>query len=142
MPELYLWLLDRVLTPVLFVLAVILLLVGHNAPGGGFIAGLVVAAGFLLQIIARGDNFVRNLIGRYLQPLMGIGLFIAALSAAIGAIYGGFFKGIWWTVGIGRFVIDLGTPTIFDTGVFLVVLSVVTSYILELSRSEEERMEA
>jgi multicomponent Na+:H+ antiporter subunit B len=141
-PERYLWLLDRVLTPVLFVLAVVLLLVGHNAPGGGFIAGLVVAAGLLLQIIARGDNFVRKLIGPYLQPLMGVGLFIAVASAAIGAVHGGFFKGVWWTIEIGEFAIDLGTPTFFDIGVFLVVLSVVTSYILELSRTEEERIDS
>jgi multicomponent Na+:H+ antiporter subunit B len=141
MPELYLWLLDRILTPVLFVLAVILLLVGHNAPGGGFIAGLVVAAAFTLQIITRGDDFVRKLIGPRLPLIMGIGLVVAVFSALVGVASGGFFKGVWWTMGFGRFVFDLGTPMFFDIGVFLVVLSVVTSYILELSRSEEERVD-
>ena len=82
MPELYLSLLDRILTPVLLVLAVLLLLVGHNHPGGGFIAGLVVAAAFLMQIITRGDQFVRTLIGRYLQPVMGVGLLLAVLAAS------------------------------------------------------------
>ena len=57
MPELYLALLDRILTPVPLMLAVIFLLAGHNAPGGGFIAGLVVATAFLMQIMARGDAF-------------------------------------------------------------------------------------
>ncbi len=64
MTELYLRLLDRILTPILLVLAVILLLVGHNNPGGGFIAGLVVAAAIQLQILSRGDSYVRSTIVR------------------------------------------------------------------------------
>jgi multicomponent Na+:H+ antiporter subunit B len=138
MPELYLSLLDRVLTPVLLLLAVFLLLVGHNAPGGGFIAGLVVAAAFLLQIITRGDVFVRNLIGPYLQPVMGGGLVLAVAAALVGIGQGAFFAGVWWAIPVGNYTLDLGTPMFFDIGVFLVVSSFVTSYLLELSRRGEE----
>lgn len=139
MPELYLALLDRILTPVLLMLAVIFLLAGHNEPGGGFIAGLVVATAFLMQILARGDAFVRRLIGPYLQPLMGVGLLIAVLSALIGiGNFGLFFEGIWWKLSLGGFVLELGTPTFFDIGVFLVVSAFVTSYLLELSRPAKE----
>jgi multicomponent Na+:H+ antiporter subunit B len=138
MPELYLALLDRVLTPVLLVLAVILLLVGHNAPGGGFIGGLVVAAAFLMQILARGDAFVRELIGRQLQPTMGIGLLLAVGAAAIGLTTGSFFTGVWWKAQLGPYTLEIGTPMLFDIGVFLVVSAVVTSYLLELSRPAEE----
>jgi len=138
MPELYLALLDRILTPVLLMLAVIFLLAGHNAPGGGFIAGLVVATAFLMQILARGDAFVRKLMGRYLQPTMGVGLLIAVLSALIGVSeHGVFFQGVWWKLSLGSFVLELGSPTFFDIGVFLVVSAFVTSYLLELSRPAE-----
>lgn len=138
MPELYLALLDRILTPVLLMLAVIFLLAGHNAPGGGFIAGLVVATAFLMQILARGDAFVRKLMGQYLQPSMGVGLLIALLSALLGIGNGGvFFQGIWWKLSLGSFVLELGSPTFFDIGVFLVVSAFVTSYLLELSRPAE-----
>jgi multicomponent Na+:H+ antiporter subunit B len=137
MPELYLWLLDRILTPVLLVLAVVLVLVGHNAPGGGFIAGLVVAAAFLLQIISRGDNYVRQLLGPYLQPVMGAGLLLALGAALVGLAQGAFFTGVWWKVALGAFILEVGTPMFFDLGVFLVVLAVVTSYVLELSRTPE-----
>ena len=137
MPELYLRLLDRVLTPVLLLLAVILLLAGHNSPGGGFIAGLVVAAAFELQILSRGDQAVRASIGRYLQPLMGVGLLLAVTAATMGLLQGGFFKGVWWEGHLGPLTLELGTPQLFDTGVFLVVLSVVTSYLLGLSGREE-----
>lgn len=134
MPELYLRLLDRVLTPVLLLLAIVLMLGGHNRPGGGFIAGLLAAAAFELQILSRGDSFVRQAIGRYLQPTMGAGLLMAATAALLGIFQGGFFKGLWWEAHLGPIQIDLSTPLLFDLGVFCVVLSVVTSYLLELSK--------
>lgn len=133
MPELYLRLLDRLLTPVLLLLAIILLLAGHNSPGGGFIAGLVVAAAFELQILSRGDQYVRNALGSYLQPIMGVGLLMAVSAALIGILQGGFFKGVWWKGHLGPLTLELGTPMLFDIGVFCVVFSVVTSYLLGLS---------
>ena len=39
----------RALMPLLLVFAVFLLLRGHNEPGGGFVAGLVVAIAFIAQ---------------------------------------------------------------------------------------------
>ncbi|MEZ4707726.1 MAG: MnhB domain-containing protein [Caldilineaceae bacterium] len=137
MPELYLRLLDRIMTPVLLVFAIVLLLRGHNEPGGGFIAGLVVAAAFELQILSRGEAVVRRTIGAYLQPLTGIGLSMAALSATLGILYGSFFKGIWWELHWGAVKLDLSTPLFFDIGVFMVVFSIVTSYLLGLSQREE-----
>lgn len=137
MPELYLRLLDRVLTPVLLMLAVILLLAGHNNPGGGFIAGLVVAAAFQLQILSRGESYVRQTIGPHLQPIIGTGLLLAVLAAWLGVLQGGFFKGVWWEGHVGPLTVELGTPMLFDIGVFCVVLAVVTSYLLGLGHSDE-----
>jgi multisubunit Na+/H+ antiporter MnhB subunit len=138
MSELYLRLLDRVLTPVLLILAFYFLLRGHNLPGGGFIAGLVAAAAFQLQILARGDNYVRDRIGRALQPVTGIGLILAATAALIGLSQGGFFKTVWGHVTVGVLTLELGTAQLFDLGVFLVVVAVVVSYLLELSRRDPE----
>ncbi len=138
MPELYLRLLDRILAPILYLLAAFLFLRGHNEPGGGFIAGLAAAAAIQLQILSRGDVYVRNRIGRYLHPLTGIGLVLAASAALLGLRDGGFFKNVWTSITIGETTIDLGTPVMFDLGVFLVVVSVVASYLLALSRSGQE----
>ncbi len=134
MPELYLRLLDRILTPILMVLAVFLFLRGHNAPGGGFIAGLAASTAFQLQILSRGDDFVRARIGPYLQPLTGIGLLCAVTAATLGVLHGGFFRSIWWSGHLGALELELGTPMLFDLGVFFVVVSVVVSYLLGLSR--------
>lgn len=122
------------MTPVLLLLSVFLLLRGHNLPGGGFIAGLMAAAATELQILSRGEIFVRQSIGRLLQPMAGIGLLIAVSAALGGALLTGtFFKGFWFTIPMVQ--IDLGTPVIFDLGVFLVVLSVTTSFLLGLARA-------
>ncbi|MEM7132611.1 MAG: MnhB domain-containing protein [Chloroflexota bacterium] len=136
MTELYLRLLDRIMTPILLLLALFLLLRGHNLPGGGFIAGLVVAAAFELQILSRGSEVVRKNIGPYLQPMTSFGLIVAALSAVAGVFAGTFFTGLWWEISLGPLHFELSTPMTFDIGVFLVVLSIVTSYLLGLSQQE------
>jgi multisubunit Na+/H+ antiporter MnhB subunit len=92
MIEIYLRLVDRALTPVIVVVAIILFLRGHDYPGGGFIAGLTVAAAIELQILAQGATPVRERFGRYLLPLVGLGLFTAVSAALLGMYQGGFSK--------------------------------------------------
>lgn len=138
MTELYLRLLDKILTPVLLLLAVWLLLRGHNLPGGGFIAGLAGAAAIQLQILSLGDRVVRARLGPRLQPLTATGLLLAVGAAVLGLIQGGFFRSVWLTVPLGTLEIELSTPMMFDLGVFFVVVSVVASYLLALSRPREE----
>ena len=137
MPELYLRLLDRILTPVLLILAVFLFLRGHNNPGGGFIAGLVASVAFELQILSRGDRFVRRRVGPFLHPLMGIGLLAAVSAALIGLVEKEFFDSVWVKGHVGAFEVELGNPVLFDLGVFMVVVAVVVSFLLGLSSRYE-----
>jgi len=139
MPELYLRLLDRILTPVLLILTLFLLLRGHNLPGGGFIAGLMAAAAFQLQILSRGEMVVRRQVGRYLHPGIGLGLLTAVSAGIVGVLDTGFFKGLWFDIPLGPLGhLEIGTPVIFDLGVFMVVVCVVTSYLLGLNAVAEE----
>lgn len=134
MIEIYLRLIDRLLTPILFLITIVLLLRGHDLPGGGFIAALVAAAAIALQILSRGSDAVRHRIGRFLQPMIGFGLLLAVCSALVGIAYGqGFFKGIWWEIHFGPIDYKIGTPVIFDFGVFFTVVGVASSYLLGLS---------
>ena len=71
--------------------------------------------------------------------MMGFGLLLAAVAASLGILYGGFFKGVWWHIPLGIIEFDFGTPVAFDIGVFLVVVSVVTSYLLGLSPRKRGR---
>ena len=135
MPELYLRLLNRILTPILLLLAFYLLFRGHNLPGGGFIAGLMAASAFQLQILSRGHRRVRRTIGPYLNSGIGLGLAVAICAGIVGLMEGTFFKGIWFKLHMPLLgYLKLGTPVFFDLGVFLVVVSVATSYLLGLSR--------
>ncbi len=134
MPELYLRLLDRILTPILLIIAMFLFLRGHNNAGGGFIAGLIASVAFELQILSRGEPFVRRRLGPYLHPLTGFGLLAAVTAAVLGYFEGEFFDSVWVFLHIGATEIELGTPQLFDLGVFMVVVSVVVSILLGLSR--------
>lgn len=142
MPELYLRLLDRVMTPVLLLLALFLLLRGHNLPGGGFIAGLMAAAAFELQILGRGVDVVQQSIGRLLQPMMGLGLLVAVSSALAGIFRGVFFINVWGDILPGKMEYVLGSPVTFDIGVFFVVVSVTTSYLLGLNQAANTEEDA
>ena len=47
----------RMLLPFAALVAVFMFLRGHNLPGGGFIAGLVLAIGLILQYVANGQRW-------------------------------------------------------------------------------------
>jgi multicomponent Na+:H+ antiporter subunit B len=99
----------------------------------------MAAAAFQLQILSRGDETVRQAVGRYLHPATGIGLLIAVSAGTIGALGYNFFKGVWVHLQFGFIDLEVGTPVIFDLGVFLVVVSFATSYLLGLSRAERSQ---
>lgn len=138
MPELYLRLLNRILTPVLLLLALFLLVRGHNLPGGGFIAGLMAAAAFELQILSRGHQTVSRAIGPYLNSGIGLGLAVAICSGFFGLLDGHFFRGKWVEANLPLLGhLEFGSPILFDLGVFLVVVSFATSYLLGLSQESD-----
>lgn len=109
----------RLLISILMLFAVFLLVRGHNAPGGGFIAGLVVASAVALYAIAFDVRSARSLIRVHPRLLLAIGLFTAVLSA-IPALFTGkpFLTGLWTEIEIGNDTVKLGTPLLFDLGVF------------------------
>jgi multicomponent Na+:H+ antiporter subunit B len=121
----------RLIMPVQCLFAIYLLLRGHNLPGGGFIGGLVFASALVLRIMVK-DRRVMKL---DLIVLAGVGLLVA-LAAAVMPMFVGrpFFTGLWggeiWLPVIGK--LKLGTPLLFDIGVFLVVTGVGAKILLVL----------
>ena len=124
----------RVLMPLLLLFAVFLLLRGHNQPGGGFVGGLVVASSFVLYTIAFGVVAARRALLVKPSTLLGVGPLIALASGLPGVVGGRpFMSAVWTTVPAGSAVIDLGTPLIFDIGVFLAVIGVVLTIVFTLA---------
>jgi multicomponent Na+:H+ antiporter subunit B len=123
----------RLLMPLLLVFALFLLLRGHNAPGGGFVAGLVVAAAFVLHAMAYGIAASRRALLVPPPVLLPIGLSVALISAAPALLLGlPFMTGVWTTLGRGPGAIAVGTPLLFDVGVFLAVIGVVLTIVFTL----------
>jgi multicomponent Na+:H+ antiporter subunit B len=125
----------RLLLPLLLLFSVFLLLRGHNQPGGGFAAGLVAAAAFALYAIATDVPTARRALGVAPRTLLGVGLLVA-LGSGLLPVLGGrqFLMGLWGYLslpGIGQ--VDVGTPLLFDVGVFLVVLGVTLTIVLSLA---------
>lgn len=126
----------RLLMPLLLLFAVFLLLRGHNQPGGGFVGGLVVAASFVLYAIAFGVVAARRALLVQPSTLLGIGLLVALVSGLPGVVGGQpFMTAVWTTVGAGSTVVDVGTPLLFDIGVFLSVIGVVLTIVLTLTET-------
>jgi multicomponent Na+:H+ antiporter subunit B len=124
----------RVLMPLLLLFAVFLLLRGHNQPGGGFVGGLVVASSFVLYSIAFGVEAARRALLVRPMALLGTGLLVALVSGVPGVVGGRpFMTAIWRTLGMGSVTVDVGTPLVFDVGVFLAVIGVVLTIVFTLA---------
>ena len=131
----------RVLMPLLVLFAVFLLLRGHNQPGGGFVGGLVVASSFVLYSIAFGVDAGRRALLVRPATLLGVGPLVA-LTSGLPAVMTGqpFMTALWTEVPVGGIAVALGTPLVFDVGVFLAVIGVVLTIVFtlaEVSLSED-----
>jgi len=111
----------RVLMPLLLLYGLFLLLRGHNAPGGGFVGGLVVAAAYSLNAFAFGTAAARRALLVDPARLIGVGLLLALGSGAAPLLFGKRFLTALWSVP----QLGIGTPLFFDIGVFCVVIGVV-----------------
>ena len=119
----------RMLMPLLLLFALFLLLRGHNEPGGGFVAGLVVAAAFALHSMAYGVAGARRALLVEPSTLLGVGLLVALLSGLAAVLdRDPFLTAQWITTWI-----TIGTPLVFDVGVFLVVIGVVLTMAFTLA---------
>jgi multisubunit Na+/H+ antiporter MnhB subunit len=126
----------RLLMPLLLLFAVFLLLRGHNQPGGGFVGGLVVAASFVLYSIAFGVDAARRALLVRPSTLLGIGLLVALVSGLPGVALGQpFMTSVWTTIALGSTELDVGTPLVFDIGVFLAVIGVVLTIVFTLAEA-------
>jgi multicomponent Na+:H+ antiporter subunit B len=124
----------RVLLPLLLLFAVFLLFRGHNQPGGGFVAGLVVASSFVLYAIAFGVEASRRALLVNPARLLGVGLLVALASGLPAAVKGQSFMTAGWIVlAPGTAAVAVGTPLVFDIGVFLTVIGVVLTIVFTLT---------
>jgi multicomponent Na+:H+ antiporter subunit B len=132
MSSLILVMATRYLVPVLILFSLFLLIRGHNEPGGGFVGGLVAGSAFALYAIAHTAHQARRLLRVPPRTLIAVGLLVALSSGLFSLLFRKpFMTGIWMTVEL-PIIGKIGTPGIFDIGVFITVLGVVLQIIFEL----------
>ncbi|MGQ0566927.1 MAG: monovalent cation/H+ antiporter subunit A [Gemmobacter sp.] len=126
----------RLLLPVAIMVGVFIFLRGHNQPGGGFVAGLIVAIALVMQYIASGFGWT---VARQRIPyhaLIGAGVLVAGLTG-VGAWLNGmpFLTSAYGYVTLWPLeTFELATAALFDLGVFLTVLGAVMLALDSLSR--------
>lgn len=122
---------SRPMTLLLVGMSLLVLLRGHNEPGGGFIGGLLAAAGFAIYGLTFGGEPARRLLRISPVTLLAAGLLLAAGSGLPALLaHRPFMTGQWWgqLLQLGK----LGTVLLFDVGVYLVVVGAIAYLLLGL----------
>ncbi len=126
----------RVMLPLSLIVGVYIFLRGHNEPGGGFIAGLVVAIAFLMQYMASGFGWAERRMKIDYHAMIAWGVIIAGLTGAGAWLAGRPFLtsdfGYVKLPFLDKF--EVATAIGFDLGVFLTVVGSVMLALANLSR--------
>ncbi len=117
-----------------------LLFAGHNAPGGGFVGGLVAGAAFVLRFVEGGAKRVQEETPLSAGALTGIGLALAVLTGAASWIDGSQF--------LESAKLELSLPVLgtvkatsalpFDVGVYLVVVGLAIGVLTTLGAERDD----
>jgi len=133
----------RLLFHTMIVYSVFLLFSGHNAPGGGFAAGLVTGIALIVRYLAGGRYELGE--AAPVQPglLLGGGLFLSAGVGLVAQLVGGSVLQSWQLDLHLPIVGDLHlvTSLFFDIGVYLVVVGLVLDVLRSLGAEIDRRAE-
>jgi multicomponent K+:H+ antiporter subunit A len=128
--------LTRVTMPVVLLVGFYIFLRGHNEPGGGFIAGLVVSIAVVMQYMASGFSWTSARLRYPYHGVIGAGVLIAGFTG-IGSWFVDkpFLTSDFTYVRIPPFEkFELATAALFDLGVFLAVVGAVMLSLESFSR--------
>src|SRR5690606_6588875 len=102
---------SRLLLPAALMFSIYLLWRGHNAPGGGFVGGLIAAAGFTVYALPRGRATLASMLVIPPQSIAGLGVLLALSSGLASLLAGQAFLTHRWLFFPSGFA--LGTPLAF-----------------------------
>ena len=129
------------LFPVVVTISVYMFLRGHDLPGGGFIAGIIMSLGFILQYMAGGTRWVEDRLR--ILPVLWIawGLLLALLTG-VGAMALGapFLTSAFAYLDlplIGK--VPMASALLFDLGVFALVVGATVLMLIALAHQSIRR---
>ncbi|MCG2803362.1 MAG: Na+/H+ antiporter subunit A, partial [Cellulomonas sp.] len=133
----------RLVFRTMIVYSVYLMFSGHNAPGGGFAAGLVTGIALTVRYLAGGRYELGEAAPVQPGTLLGAGLFVAAGTGIAGMLAGRPVLTSWvltWHAPVlGE--VHLVTSLFFDVGVYLVVVGLVLDILRTLGAELDRRAE-
>ncbi|MDP8978673.1 MAG: hypothetical protein M3N17_08920 [Actinomycetota bacterium] len=124
----------------MWVFSLFMLFSGHNAPGGGFVGGLIAGAALVLRYAGHGTAHVRRVLPVAPELLLGTGIVFAAGTGATAWLAGGQFL----QSGLAKLHLpvlgEVKVPSVlaFDVGVYLVVVGLVLALLETLGRREPQ----
>lgn len=129
----------RPLYGVILAVSLVLLLRGHNEPGGGFIGGLLAVTASVLWAIAHGpDAATQRLPLRSPVQLAALGVLLGAASGLPAWWQGqAYLTHLWVSVPLGFTTLPVSTVLVFDLGVYLCVWGALAGYAIALLDSDE-----
>jgi multicomponent K+:H+ antiporter subunit A len=129
-------LVGRALLPLAVMVAMFLFLRGHNLPGGGFIAGLVLAVALLLPYIASGARWVEERLSLDYHKAIGLGLLCAGATGIGSFVFQHpFLTSSYWSPElpiIGK--VPIASAMFFDIGVFATVTGATMLALAQLGK--------
>jgi multicomponent Na+:H+ antiporter subunit B len=124
----------RLLIPHLILYSCFMILQGHDAPGGGFIGALVAIGAFALYMLAFDPGSIARVLRVNYQTVLALGMSLVTVGAGAATLVGeplltarwveSTLAGPWW--------VKIGTPLLFDAGIYLTVLGASLTVIVEL----------
>jgi multisubunit Na+/H+ antiporter MnhB subunit len=124
---------------IIILFSVFLFLQGHNAPGGGFIAGLIAGGMILIQFLAYSRAELREVFRPIFHRMIGLGVLVAAGSGVFGLLLGeAYLEGFHWTLHLtGGEPLAVPSVLFFDLGIYLVVIGMVVSVFMALEEKSQ-----
>lgn len=117
---------------IMIILSIIMVIRGHNFPGGGFIGALTAVSAVGLLSLAHGfrNNYAKVRIANF---MLCFAMIVLLISISAGVFTGHApIAGVWTSISILGKEIKIGSPLLFDFGVYLTVCACFSWVILLL----------
>lgn len=125
----------RIVSFIVISFSVYLFFAGHNAPGGGFIGGLMMAGALILLYVSFDLETIKKVLPFDYTFVIGLGLLIAILTGLNSLLFGDAFLTQYFDYYQIPFIgeVELTTALPFDLGIYLVVIAITLLIILTIA---------
>jgi multicomponent K+:H+ antiporter subunit A len=129
-------LVSRLLLPLAITVSLFLFMRGHNAPGGGFIAGLVLAIALILQFVANGQQWLEPRMTIDFRSWIAGGLITAGLTGVGSWLLGHPFLTSTYDYPVVPLLgpVPVASAVVFDLGVYLTVVGATLVSLKAIAR--------